>query len=94
MDFAKANLLQRQSHICMSDLHSFTISTLSLKAVETGDPQPSNIYHVEGEPSRVLTVRSILWEVHIQHEVIIIQLCSSWRLQVVQDVLRTVKTNR
>lgn len=36
-------------------------------------------------------MQAILWEVHIQHEVIIIQLSSARRVQVVQDVLGITK---
>ncbi len=39
----------------------------------------------------VLTMQAILWEVHIQHEVIIVQLSGPRRVQVVQDILRTTK---
>lgn len=39
----------------------------------------------------VLTVQAILWEVHIQHEIIIVQISSSQRVQVVQDVLWITK---
>ena len=39
----------------------------------------------------VLTTQAILWEVHIQYEVIIIQISSSPRVQVVQNILRTTK---
>lgn len=39
----------------------------------------------------VLTMKAILWQVHIQHEVIIIQLSSSLRVKVIQDILRMMK---
>lgn len=44
-------------------------------------------------PTCALTVGAVLREVRIQHEVMVIQLCGSWRLQVLQDVLGTVKRN-
>lgn len=37
-----------------------------------------------------LTVKAILREVHIEHEVIVVQLSISWSVQIIQDVLRTM----
>lgn len=38
----------------------------------------------------VLTVKAILREVHIQHEVIIVQLPISWSFWIIQDILETM----
>lgn len=37
-----------------------------------------------------LTVRAVLREVHIQHEVVVVQLSISWSFQIMQDVLGTM----
>lgn len=37
-----------------------------------------------------LTVKAILREVHIQHEVVVVQLSISWSFQIMQDVLVTM----
>lgn len=42
----------------------------------------------------VITMQAVVWKVHIQHEVIIIQLSGSPRVQVVQDILRTEITGK
>lgn len=37
-----------------------------------------------------LTVKAILREVHVEHEVIVVQFSISWSFQIIQDVLGTI----